>query len=54
MYSIENDRIYDYNNQFNLGYGNASLNANVELFGYFGNVEQDWDFYLMYDAGGEL
>ena len=54
MYNFNDDRMYDYNNQFNSAYGNASLDANVELFGYFGDVKQDWDFYQMYDAGGEL
>jgi len=54
MYNFDADRMYDYNNQFNRFYGIASLDENIRVFGYFGDLYQDRDFWLMYDAGGEL
>lgn len=48
------DKYYSYNEQFDNTYANAGFDELINTFGYFGNIEEDNDFWRMYDAGGEL
>lgn len=48
------DKYHAYNEQFDNCYANAGFDALIAEFGYFGNIEEDNDFWRAYDAGNEL